>query len=118
MAEGFANHYGRDVLQAQSRGLSPTAGIVGETVATMSEKNIDVSRHVPRPYDPLEAESFDIVVNMSAYTLPGKPHRDLREWTVEDPYGRSPAVYQRVSSDLEQRVMRLILELRRPARTK
>lgn len=113
MAEGFANCYGSDVLRAESRGLSPVSSIVGDTIETMLEKNIDVSRHIPQRFDPLEAMEYDIVVNMSGFTLPGPKLKDVRDWPVADPYGRSKAAYQTCCNDIETRVMRLILELRK-----
>ena len=116
MAEGFANHYGGDVLIASSAGLSPTQGVAPETVAVMREVNVDISRHVPSRYEPLAVAHFDIVVNMSGYTLPGKAPKELLSWQVEDPYMRPADVYLRVRADLEQRVMHLILRLRREAK--
>ncbi len=114
MAEGFANHYGSDVLIASSAGLSPMPGIPRETVEIMAEVNIDVSKHLPSVYEPLAASYFDIVVNMSGFKLPGKQPREVIEWQVEDPYRRPVEVYERVRQDIENRVMQLILKLRRP----
>ena len=116
MAEGFANHYGRDVLTARSAGLAPVTALVRETRMVMLEKNIDIAAHVPRPYDPIEAARTDIVVNMAGYRLPGPAPRELIEWTVADPYGAPIASYRKTRDDLEQRVMRLILDLRKRAR--
>ncbi|MDP9169382.1 MAG: hypothetical protein M3N54_02080 [Acidobacteriota bacterium] len=113
MAEGLANHYGSDVLIASSSGLSPMPGVAAETVAIMSEINIDVSRHVPMLYEPLAVSHYDLVVNMSGYKLPGKAPRELIEWRIEDPFQRPAEVYLRVREDLEQRVMQLILKLRK-----
>ena len=113
MAEGFANHYGGDVLHASSAGLSPVLSIVPETVAAMMDKNVDVSQHVPRPYDPRETSFTDIVVNMAGFKLPGPPPKELIEWDVNDPFGASMTTYRSVRDDLEQRVMKLILDLRR-----
>lgn len=113
MAEGFANLYGGDVLRASSAGLAPTEGITSQTVVAMLEKNVDVSWHVPRRYDPLEAPQYDLIINMAGYKLPGLAPRDLREWSVRDPYGSSIDVFRTVRDDLEFRVMRLILELRK-----
>jgi len=114
MAEGFANHYGSDVLRATSAGLAPTQAIPLDTVEAMSEKNIDVSGHVPSRYEPLEAVDFDLVVNMAGFALPGPPTpKEVFEWNVNDPYGASIDVYRAVRDDLEHRVMRLILDLRR-----
>jgi len=113
MAEGFANLYGSDVLRASSAGLSPVVGIAPATIATMLEKNIDVSMHVPSPYDPAIAARYDIVINMSGFKLPGTPPKVLQDWVITDPFRSSPAVYRAVRDELERRVMQLILQLRR-----
>jgi arsenate reductase len=112
MAEGFANSHGNDVLVARSVGLAPVLRVVPETVAIMRERNIDVSKHVPMPYDPFEVDNYDVVVNMAGFKLPGKAPRELLEWNVKDPYGKAPAVYRKVRDDIEARVMGLILKFR------
>ena len=113
MAEAFANHYGSDVLTAVSSGLGPAQGVAGNTVRVREEMNVDVSHHVSRLYNPLEAATCDIVINMAGVNLPGPPPRGLIEWQVVDPIGTTMDTYRAVRSDLEQRVMRLILDLRR-----
>jgi arsenate reductase len=115
MAEGFANHYGGDVLVAASAGLSPTETIPPDTVLAMEEMNVDVSNHVPRRYEPFDATRYDIVVNMAGFRLPGPPPKEVIEWQVNDPYRASMDTYRAARNDLEQRVMRLILDLRRKA---
>jgi arsenate reductase len=116
MAEGFANHYGADVLTAKSAGLSPIDGIPPGTVEVMFEQDIDVSRHVPQLYNPLRTDDYDIVVNMSGFRLPGPPPKELIDWKVRDPYGSPMDIYRVSRGEIEQRVMRLILELRRRAK--
>jgi len=116
MAEGFANQYGSDVLSAASAGLAPLQKIPIETVTAMDEINVDVSRHVPRRYDPFEAVDCDLVINMAGYRLPGPPGKEVVEWHVKDPFQASAAEYRLVRDELEQRVMRLILELRKRAK--
>jgi arsenate reductase len=118
MAEGFANFYGKDVLNAKSSGLSPTPVVAQETIDTMAEKNVDISRHYPKKFNPLEANDFDLIINMSGFVLPGKVSTPERKWEVRDPYGDSKDVYRAVSNDLEMRVMQLILEFRRLANNK
>ncbi len=113
MAEGLANHYGSDVLIANSSGLSPVESIVPETVQIMWDINIDVSGHVPSWYQPQMVSQYDIVVNISGMKLPGKAPRELLEWPVEDPFRKSKEVYEKVRDDLENRVMQLILQLRK-----
>jgi arsenate reductase len=116
MAAGFANFYGSDVLRASSAGLSPVEAITPATVATMREKNIDVSTHVPAPYDPSLATRYDLVINMSGYKLPGAQPKKQQDWVITDPFRSSPTVYRAVRDELEQRVMQLILQLRRKPR--
>jgi protein-tyrosine-phosphatase len=113
MAEGFANHYGADVLVASSAGLAPIPEVPVETVSAMAELNVDIGSHVPRPYDPLDAMKYDLVVNMSGYKLPGPKVAQVIEWNVKDPYRQPLDVYRAARTDLEQRVMRLILEVRK-----
>jgi len=116
MAEAFANRYGGDVLTALSSGLAPAPSIPPNTVRAMSEMDIDVSNHVPRLYNPFEAVDCNLVVNMSGYKLPGLPPKDVVEWEVPDPFGFPMDTYRTARGDLEQRVMRLILDLRRSPR--
>jgi len=113
MAEGFANHYGSDVLLATSSGLSPVQTVIPETVAIMRDVGIDISRHVPMWYQPLAVSHYDLIVNLSAMRLPGKPPVALLEWKIEDPFRKPKEVYERVRAELEQRVMQLILQLRK-----
>jgi protein-tyrosine-phosphatase len=113
MAEGLANHYGGDVLLATSAGLAPVEFVAAETVKIMHDINIDVSRHVPMPYEPHTVSYYDIVVNMSGFKLPGKQPKDLIEWKIEDPFRRPEEVYVRVRTELERQVMQLILRLRK-----
>jgi len=112
MAEGFARHYGSDILVASSAGLSPVTKVIPETVAIMDEVGVDISQHVPLSYEPLLAGNYDIVVNMSGYRLPGKPPKELMEWKIDDPYLKSPEFYRRVRAEIENKVMQLILRLR------
>ena len=113
MAEGFANCYGSDVLRAESRGLAPVPRVPRESIAAMREKNIDISGHVSRRYDPAEAAKADIVVNMSDYRLPGTPPPRLIEWKIIDPYGQPIDTFRKTRDTLEQQVMSLILALRK-----
>jgi arsenate reductase (thioredoxin) len=113
MAEGFANHYGKDVLIATSAGLAPTPVVAQETIQTMLDKNIDISHHYPKKFDPFEAKEMDLIVNISGFVLPGKLQVPEEKWTVVDPYGESMEVYAESANDLERRVMGVILRLRR-----
>jgi arsenate reductase len=113
MAEGFARQYGSDVLTASSAGIAPLMEMVPQTVEAMQEKLVDISGHRPHFFTPIEASRADIVVNMSGFPLPGPPPRELITWDVKDPYRQSKEAYRATRDDIENRVMRLILRLRR-----
>ena len=113
MAEGFANCYGSDVLRAESYGLAPVPHVPRNNITAMREKNIDISKHVSRRYMPNDAALADIVVNMSDYGLPGPPLRRLIEWKIVDPYGQPLEAFQKTRDVIEQKVMALILNIRR-----
>jgi protein-tyrosine-phosphatase len=53
---------------------------------------------------------------MAGFKLPGPAPKELIEWNVNDPYRSPMHVYFEVRDDLEQRVMNLILDLRRRAK--
>ena len=113
MAAGFANFYGQDVLLAVSRGLMPVPGVPQDTIRVMKEKGVDISGHVSKRYDMIEGGRADLVVNMSGYRLPGPPPRMMVEWEIKDPYTKRIEEFRKTRDQLEQMVMRLILEFRR-----
>ncbi len=118
MAEGFARVYGSDVMKAESAGLSPTLAIANATKAAMLEKNIDLSTQFPKLFEAGNNKNVDLIVNMSGFDLPAPAGAPVRQWEIEDPFGKSPKVYARVCQEIENRVMLLILEFRREEKAK
>jgi arsenate reductase (thioredoxin) len=116
MAEGFANHYGKDVLLASSSGLAPTEIVVRETIECMRENGVDLSNHFPKRYDPFASATYDLIVNMSGFDLPEPVEAPVRNWMVRDPIGQSEEVYRQSRDAIERQVMQLILQLRRDVR--
>jgi arsenate reductase len=110
MAEGFARTYGSDVMIPASAGIYPAMMVPDETRETMAEKNIDVSDQFPKPVGMFPDNQFDIVVNMSGYSVPGYPQAS--EWKVDDPIGGTPDEYRATRDRIEHLVMKLIVELR------
>ena len=113
MAEGFAAHYGSDVLLPESAGLVPAGVVVDETVRSMAEKNIDISSQYSKPLRPDQTAGLDLIVNMSGFSVPPGIFVPVVDWEVPDPIGRSDQVYARVRDQIETLVMNLISELRK-----
>lgn len=118
MAEGFARKYGSDVMEVSSAGLSPAAIVQPLTYQVMEEKNVQLNGQTPKDLSFLTIADFDLLVNMSGVKLPSRIPLPVREWKVEDPIGRSEEVYRQVRDQIEDLVMRLILEFRRELRPK
>jgi arsenate reductase len=116
MAEGFARKYGADVMRPGSAGLSPADIVQPLTKKVMAEKNVDIDDQFPKDLAASGVNNYDLLINMSGVKLPGRIPIEVREWKIDDPIGRSEDVYIRVRDQIEDLVMRLVLELRRQAR--
>ena len=113
MAEGFARKYGSDVMQAASAGLAPAAIVQPLTKKVMEAKNIQIEDQFPKSLDQVGVAQFDLIINISGKKLPGNMQVEVQDWPIEDPIGQSEETYVVVRDELENRVMRLILDLRR-----
>jgi arsenate reductase len=112
MAEAFARRYAADDLDVRSAGLAPAPGIAALTRATLAEWNLQIDDHFPKPIESLANEHFDVIVNMSGFPLKGQQAPRIIDWTIEDPIGKSTAIYRAVAQQIESLVMGLIMDLR------
>jgi arsenate reductase len=115
MAEAFARAYGADTVIASSAGVSPASTIAPLTTKVLIEKNIPIGDQFPKGLEMAQREPFDVVVNMSGLPLALEAQRVVN-WRVQDPIGHDEGVYRHVAAQIEEMVMRLILELRAPAK--
>lgn len=116
MAEGFARKYGSDVLEAASAGFAPAPIIQPLTRQVMEAKNIRMDGQYPKDLSTVDIRTFHMVVNMSGTRLPAFLQVEVRDWEIEDPIGRNEEFFIQVRDEIEDLVMRLILEFRRQAR--
>jgi arsenate reductase len=114
MAEGFARTYGRDVMLAESAGLAPAYIVPADTKTVMAEKGIDLSAAHPKGLKELPHFRPDVIVNLSGEPF-SAPGAEVFEWKVTDPYRGSLQLYRQVRDEIEQRVMGLVLALRKRA---
>ena len=118
MAEAFARAYGSDVAdRRQRRCLLPRWHVATDTIRAMEEKNIDIRDHFPKSLRHLGRAEFDLVVNMSGMFLPATVGEHVVDWEVADPVYMDYSEHCEIRDDIEQRVMKLVLELRRAPRT-
>lgn len=113
MAEAFARAYGADVLIAASAGLRPALAIAPDTIRAMSEKGLDLGDQFPKSVLQMGGATFDLVIDMSGFELPGNVGAVVRTWDVPDPVFLDYDEHCEVRDAIERLVMNLILELRR-----
>ena len=111
MAEGFAKAYGSDVLEIYSAGLAPAPGIAPLTKYVLGLRNVRIDDHFPKGLEMVLHQPFDIIVNMSGQPV-NLPAGRMLDWPVRDPIGHLEPVYREVAAQIEDLVMRLILEVR------
>jgi len=116
MAQGFARKYGSDVMECESAGLSPAPIVQPLTKKVMEDKNVSIDGQFPKDLSSAEPSKFNLIINMSGQKLPSRIPIEVRDWKVEDPIGKTEDIYIAVRDQIEQEVMRLILELRRDQR--
>jgi arsenate reductase len=114
MAEAFARLYGSDVMEVESAGFAPAAIISPMTHLVMKEKGVPTEKHFPKDIKLLELRKYDLIVNMSGIPFRASAAR-VEEWVVRDPIGANDKVFRQVRDEIELRVQRLILQMRKAA---
>ena len=117
MAEGFAKKFGGDILEVYSAGTHATGVVSEDSIELMRELKIDISKAVSNGLDAVPLGEMDVVVSMApvrarALVPRGFPGQTI-DWRVEDPVGKSLAVFRRVRGELEVLVKRLVDDIRR-----
>ena len=114
MAEAIARYDAADVIEPSSAGLAPM-GAIPELTKQILEQNGYTAKGLASTGLTNEiSETADIIINMS-----GRPREEMmwdeskvEDWMVQDPYGATPDVYQRVFEGIKRRIHQLALGLR------
>ena len=114
MAEAYARKYGSDVVRTESVGLSPAMIVDDSAIEVMKEVGISMEGHISKGTEFLFPGSvWDVVVNISGHPLPPElaGHPNV-EWKVADPVGKPLEAFVVARDQIDQLVMRLVLECR------
>jgi arsenate reductase len=103
-------------MDPASAGFAPAPIIQPLTRQVMEAKNIRMEGQYPKDLSTVDIRTFHMVVNLSGTRLPAFLEVEVRDWDIEDPIGRNEEFFVQVRDEIEDRVMRLILEFRRQAR--
>ncbi len=103
-------------MEVASAGFAPASIIQPLTKKVMEAKNISLETHFPKNLEEVPLAGFDLIVNISGRKLPTRLPIEVREWTVEDPMGKSEEEFLTARDQIENLVMRLVLDLRKSTR--
>ena len=116
MAEGFAKKFGGDILDVYSAGTHATGVVSEDSIELMRELKIDISKAVSNGLDAVPLGEMDVVVSMAPSRARSLVPRGFQgktiDWRVEDPVGKSLAVFRRVRGELEVLVKHLVDDIR------
>ncbi len=121
MAEGFARHYGRGLIEANSAGISGGESVHPLAVKVMREAGIDIRSHRSKKVDPDLFDQMDIVITLCSDKNPNCPARgrNLRRLhiPVEDPARvegteeEKLAAFRSARDDIEEKINSLLSEI-------
>jgi arsenate reductase len=112
MAEGFANHYGKEWLTAHSAGTNPAGFIMPSTVEAMQEKGIDISQQTSKSLATIQLKLMDWIVVMepsiARFVPRNLPGLETLIWPIPDPVGQSMEIYRQVRDQIELSVLEFL----------
>ena len=113
MAEGFAKHYGSDVLEVYSAGTEPADAVNPDAVLVMKEAGIDISSQYPKLLKDIPSE-LDIVITMGCNVqCPFIPSKHREDWGLEDPVGKPVEEFRKIRDTIGENVKQLVEKIKK-----
>jgi arsenate reductase len=106
-------------VYVRSAGSAPASSINAVVVEALNEIGIDISKENPKLLADDVVRAADVVITMGCGdACPIYPGKRYEDWEVEDPAGKDIVTVRRIRDDIEQRIVRLIQQLKptKPAR--
>ena len=112
MAEGFAEKFGKGLIEAYSAGSHPAKEVNPLAIKVMKQKEIDISSHKPKGFLDIREKNFDYVITMGCQdTCPFLPARNTVQWDIPDPKGGSIETFRKVRDMIEDKVKILMQKI-------
>lgn len=113
MAAGFMRELSGGSVDVFSGGSEPAALVNPVAVAAMAERGIDISEYEPQRWTDDGVRKADVVVTMGCGDeCPLFPGVRYLDWELDDPAGRPIEDVRPIRDEIEDRVRRLLEELR------
>jgi len=120
MAEGYAKHYGKELVEAQSAGTMPADLVAPKAIEVMKEKGIDISKQFPKSLDFKIINEMDHLISMGCGVRESCINPTLfdlvenfTDWNIEDPIHQPIETYRKVRDKIEAKVIELLDEIKR-----
>src|SRR5215475_3801838 len=115
MAEAIARGLASDVLEISSAGISPLGVVQRQSLQTLQTNGFLTEGLTSKPILRDLWDDADLIINMSGYPRERAftDYSKVEDWDIEDPYGESPEVYQRIFEAIRDHVVDLIERVRR-----
>ena len=114
MAEAFFKKYSSGKFQAISAGTIPANKVNPIVVQAMKEVGIDLSAETPKSITESTIHESFKTVNMGCMdkkSCPALFTKDILDWGIEDPKGRSIEEVRIIRDDIESKVKKFIQKL-------
>ncbi len=115
MAEAFFRKYLPSGFEPISAGTMPAAKINPIAAQAMKEIGIDIEKNSPQSISQEMIDGAETAVNMGCMDKESCPAlflRDVTDWQIEDPKGKSIEEIRKIRDQIEQRVKELVLQLK------
>jgi protein-tyrosine-phosphatase len=113
MAEAFAKKYGGDKFIVSSAGNKPAEHVNPVVVEVMNERDIDISKNMPKLISAKMAMNSDLIVTMGCNdqgVCPGPFFKPTTDWALEDPKGKPIEKVREIRDEIERKVKQLITQ--------
>ncbi len=114
MAEAFFRKYLPSGFEPISAGTKPAEKVNLIVIQAMKEIGIDIEKNSPQSISQQMIDEAKIAVNMGCMDEEACPAlflRDVTDWQIQDPKGKSIKEVREIRNQVEQRVKELVSQL-------
>jgi len=116
MAEAFFKKYLPSGFQPISAGTKPASRVNPIVVQVMKEIGIDIEDNSPQSISQQMIDEAEITVNMGCMDKESCPAlflKDVKDWQIQDPKGKSIEEVREIRDQIEQKVKDFIVNVAR-----
>lgn len=113
IAEGFAKHYGKDLIEVYSAGTDIAKEVNPLAIEVMKEVGIDISSHFPKTIFDIPKEVDFLITMGCGVECPFIPCKVKEDWGLPDPAGKPIEEFRKVRDEIEKKVLELLERIKK-----